>query len=150
MPPRAKILLVDDDLDLTTTLRVVLESADYEVVTANGLDTGLAAADKERPDLILLDIMMPEATEGFHFVWRLRKREEEYFAQVPIVVLSAIHRRTDLRFYPDDGDGTYQAGEFLPIQEFLDKPVEPDRLIDLVAKVLGRGRPTERETSLIP
>jgi len=130
------ILVVDDDRDLVTTLRMVLEGAGYRVVSAPDAVQGMATAADERPDLILLDIMMPNATEGFHFVWKLRRREEPYFQKVPIVVLSAIHETTDLRFYPDSGDGTYRAGEFLPIQDFVDKPLDPARLLERIGRVL--------------
>jgi CheY-like chemotaxis protein len=130
------ILVVDDDRDLVATLRMVLEGAGYRVVSAPDAVQGMAAAADERPDLILLDIMMPNATEGFHFVWKLRRREEPYFQKVPIVVLSAIHETTDLRFYPDSGDGTYRAGEFLPIQDFVDKPLDPARLLERIGRVL--------------
>ena len=131
------ILVVDDDRDLVATLRLVLEGAGYRVVSAPDAVQGMATAADERPDLILLDIMMPNATEGFHFVWKLRRREELYFQKVPIVVLSAIHETTDLRFYPDSGDGTYRAGEFLPIQDFVDKPLDPARLLERIARVLA-------------
>jgi CheY-like chemotaxis protein len=94
----------------------------------------------EKPDLILLDVMMPSATEGFHFVWKLRNLEGEYFRTVPVIVLTAIHERTELRFYPDSSDGTYRAGEYLPVQDFLDKPVEPSRLLACVDKVLSASR----------
>jgi CheY-like chemotaxis protein len=137
MSEPAKILMVDDDRDLVTTLRVVLEQGGYRVVSAPDAEQGMARAEGERPDLILLDIMMPNATEGFHFVWRLRRREEPYFQKVPIVVLSAIHEKTDIRFYPDTGDGTYRAGEFLPVQDFLDKPVDPAQLLERIGRVLA-------------
>jgi CheY-like chemotaxis protein len=131
------ILVVDDDRDLVATLRMVLEGAGYRVVSAPDPVQGIATAADERPDLILLDIMMPNATEGFHFVWKLRRREEPYFQKVPIVVLSGIHETTDLRFYPDSGDGTYRAGEFLPIQDFMDKPLDPARLLERIGRVLA-------------
>ena len=137
MSERAKILMVDDDRDLVTTLRMVLEQAGYRVVSAPDAEQGMARAEGERPDLILLDIMMPNATEGFHFVWKLRRRTEAYFQKVPVVVLSAIHSTTDLRFYPDSGDGTYRAGEFLPVQDFVDKPVDPTQLLERIGRALA-------------
>ena len=136
MSEPATILVVDDDSDLVTTLKVVLEGAGYRVISAPNAEQGMTRAEGERPTLILLDIMMPNATEGFHFVWRLRRHEEQYFQKVPIVVLSAIHETTDLRFYPDSGDGTYRAGEFLPIQDFVDKPLDPARLLERIGRVL--------------
>ena len=137
MSTQKKLLIVDDDRDLVATLRVVLETQGFGVVAAHDLESGLAALERERPALVLLDVMMPDATEGFHFVWRLRRREEEYFRQVPIIMLTAIHEKTDLRFYPDSGDGTYEAGEFLPVQDFVDKPVEPAVLVARIARLLG-------------
>jgi CheY-like chemotaxis protein len=137
MSTKPKILVVDDDRDLVVTLRLLLERAGYAVVDASGPGEGLEKVERERPELILLDVMMPDATEGFHFVWKLRHREEPYFHDVPIVMLTAIHGKTDLRFYPDSGDGTYAPGEYLPVQEFLDKPIDPRELLDRVAKVLA-------------
>jgi len=137
MSEPAKILMVDDDRDLVTTLRMVLEQAGYRVVSAPDAEQGMVQAEAERPDLILLDIMMPNATEGFHFVWKLRRRTEAYFQKVPVVVLSAIHSTTDLRFYPDSGDGTYRAGEFLPVQDFVDKPVDPTQLLERIGRALA-------------
>jgi two-component system, OmpR family, response regulator len=135
-----KILVVDDDRDLRDILQIVLDDAGYEVVSAGSGPEGMEVADRERPDLILLDVMMPEGTEGFHVVWNLRNRPEPYFHDVPIVILTAIHQRTPLRFYPDAGDGTYEAGEYLPVQGFVDKPIEPEALLTEVARVLATGR----------
>jgi len=56
---------------------------------------------------------------------------------VPIVVLTAIHSTTRLRFYPEESDGTYGPGEFLPVQGFLDKPSEPAALLGKVRQVLA-------------
>ena len=137
---KVKILTVDDDRDLVEALRIVLESGGYEVVAALDADTGLEKVRSERPDLVLLDVMMPNATEGFHFVWKLRDLEGEYFRAVPVIVLTAIHERTELRFYPDSGDGTYKAGEYLPVQDFVDKPVDPKDLLERVERVLSASR----------
>ena len=137
MSAKRKILVVDDDRDLVATLRLLLERAGYVVVDAPGPGAGMEVLERERPDLILLDVMMPDATEGFHFVWKLRRRGEPYHRDVPIIMLTAIHGTTDLRFYPDSGDGTYGPGEYLPVQEFLDKPVDPRELLERVARVLA-------------
>jgi CheY-like chemotaxis protein len=137
---KAKILTVDDDRDLVEALRIVLESGGYEVVAAYDAETGLGKVRSEKPDVVLLDVMMPSATEGFHFVWKLRNLEGEYFRSVPVIVLTAIHEKTELRFYPDSGDGTYKAGEYLPVQDFVDKPVEPKDLLERVERVLSTSR----------
>lgn len=136
MKKKAKILLVDDDQDLVAALRIVLEGAGYQVLTAYDAHEGRTRLDEDRPDLVVLDVMMPDATEGFHFVWQLRRQDDKYFRTVPIIILTAIHDRTELRFYPDAGDGTYEAGEYLPVQDFVDKPVDPDRLVERVDRAL--------------
>ena len=140
MADRTKILLVDDDQDLVHVLTVYLEGRGYEVVSAHDARRGLEAVEEERPDLIVLDVMMPEATEGFHVVWNLRNQPEAYFQHVPIIMLTAIHERTTLRFYPDSRDGTYQAGEYLPVQGFVDKPIDPKALVEEVEKILAISR----------
>lgn len=87
MSDGAKILIVDDDKDLVAAFRVALESKGYQVTSAYDLPSGLEATSAQRPDCIVLDIMMPHATEGFHFVWRLRQQREAYFQNVPVIVL---------------------------------------------------------------
>lgn len=136
MTKREKLLLVDDDIDLVATLRLILEKNGYTVVAAHDADSGLAKAVAERPDLILLDVMMPSATEGFRFIWKLRERGEPYFQSVPVIMLTAIQERTGLRFYPETSDGPFKAGERVPVQDFLDKPIDPAQLLERVQAVL--------------
>lgn len=136
MAKTAKVLVVDDDPDIVETLRLVLESANYEVETAVSPQKAFEALERFAPDVILLDVMMPDGTEGFHFVWKLRNEYPPELAQTPIVILSAIHETTKLRFYPDQTDGTYTPGEFLPVQGFIDKPAEPAALLKRIEQVL--------------
>jgi len=136
MAKEAKILVVEDDPDIIESVRLVLESAGYEVDSATSVPEALEKVEEVKPDLVLLDIMMPDGTEGFHFVWKLRNQYPEPVNKTPILVLSALHSTTTLRFYPDESDGTYEPGEFLPVQGFIDKPVEPHVLLDEIAKVL--------------
>ena len=131
-----KILIVDDDADIVESVRLVLESRSYQVFSAPNGAEAMEKVRKEHPDLIILDIMMPKGTEGFHFVWNLRNDASTGCQDVPILVLSAIHDTTSLRFYPDQYDGTYAPGEFLPVQDFLDKPVEPQELLQRVESLL--------------
>ena len=136
MAKREKLLLVDDDVDLVDALRLVLENNGYTVVVAHDAESGLTKADAERPDLILLDVMMPDSTEGFGYIWKLRQRGEPYFQNVPIIMLTAIQERTGLLFYPESAAGTFKAGERVPVQAFLDKPIDPARLLKSVQEVL--------------
>jgi len=133
---KAKIMVVDDDQDMVDVIRLVLESADYEVASAYNVEQAFEVLESFRPDLILLDVMMPEGTEGFHFVWKLRNTYPPELAQTPIIILSAIHGTTRLRFYPEQTDGTYKPGEFLPVQGFIDKPADPHNLLEKIEQVL--------------
>ncbi len=132
-----RILVVDDDADIVESLKMVLGSSDYDVVTAATISDGFSQVQSGQPDLILLDIMMPHGTEGFHFVWKLRSQYPDPIKDTPILVLTAIHSTTELRFYPDQSDGTYEPGEFLPVQGFIDKPVEPSELLQRISDLLG-------------
>jgi CheY-like chemotaxis protein len=138
MAEPAKILVVDDDPDIVESSRLVLESANYQVLTAGSPEEAWEQVTANKPDLILLDIMMPDRTEGFQFVWKLRSQGPEDVRDVPIIVISAIHETTDLRFYPDQSDGTYKPGEFLPVQGFIDKPLEPKALLAKIAELVGK------------
>jgi len=133
---QAKIMVVDDDPDVVEILRLVLETAGYQVASANSAPQGLDKVKEFCPNLVLLDVMMPDGTEGFQFVWKLRNEFPPELADTPIIVLSAIHETTKLRFYPDQSDGTYRSGEFLPVQGFIDKPAEPEMLLKRIEQVL--------------
>jgi CheY-like chemotaxis protein len=133
----SKILLVEDDADTLEALRVLFEHEGYQVVTAADADSGFEAAQAERPDLIVLDIMMPAGTEGFHLVWRLRLKGDEGARDVPIIVVSAVHETMPFKFYPDQTGPVYDSYEYLPVQVFLDKPIQPSRLLSEVERLLA-------------
>jgi twitching motility two-component system response regulator PilH len=132
----AKILIVEDDQDTADTLKLVLEREGYEIVHALDAADGLAKARAERPNLVLLDVMMPTGVEGFHFVWDLRKEPDEALRETPILIMTAIHQTTKLRFYPEQSDGQYESYEYLPVQGFLDKPLNFDTLLEQVQLAL--------------
>ncbi len=130
---KKSILLVDDDADVRLSLRLPLEAAGYEVKEATNPTEGLASMKKEKPDLLILDVMMDSATAGFQFALDLKsedpKSELKAFKDIPIIMLTAIHDTTSLRFSPDQ--------DYLPVEVFLEKPVEPDVLLATVKKQLG-------------
>lgn len=134
------ILIVEDDLDVVESLKLILEGKGFNVIHALDKESGLELARDAKPDLIILDIMMPSGTEGFHFVWALRKEPDKAVRDIPIIVISSIHHTTELRFYPHQRDAVYEPGEYLPVQAFLDKPVDPDDLLRTLSNVLGDKR----------
>jgi CheY-like chemotaxis protein len=124
----AKILIIDDDPDIVLAVRMSLEEAGHSVIDALGGKEGLELIKAERPDLVILDVMMETHTEGFQLALKLRNPDpsSEYaeFSKIPILMLTAIHSTTPLRFEPDI--------DYLPVELFVDKPIDPD---DLVRKV---------------
>jgi two-component system alkaline phosphatase synthesis response regulator PhoP len=116
MPQRPKILLVDDDVDLVTVMRGALESKAYEVIVAYNGQEGLEKAKKEKPDLVVLDILMPVA-DGFIFADQFRK--DPSLAKTPVLALTSFSESLGQPF-PFD------------VSEYIMKPIKPR---DLVAKV---------------
>lgn len=133
-----KILIVEDDPDQVDALTLVLEKSGYTVVSAPNAEQGLGLVRQERPDLVLLDVMMPAGTEGFHFVWTLRKDSDTALRDTPIIVTTAIHDTSPLKLYPDQTDSTYGEYEYLPVQGFFDKPVDPVKLIAELQRLLSK------------
>jgi CheY-like chemotaxis protein len=131
-----KILIVDDDPDIVDSIKIVLEQEGYATASAASSEEGLEKVRSERPDLIVLDVMMPEGTEGFHFVWALRKDADATLRDLPIIMLTSVHQTGPERFYPEQTDGTYEPHEYLPVQAFLDKPVPLEKLIAEVKRLL--------------
>jgi CheY-like chemotaxis protein len=136
----ARILIIEDDPDVVAATRSLLERRGYRVTAATDAPEGRRRVEEDRPHLILLDVMLPRGTEGFHFVWSLRNHPDPVLRETPVVVMSAIHRTTDLRLYPEIADQEYAPGEFLPVQAFLDKPFVVSELVRVVERVLAGQR----------
>jgi CheY-like chemotaxis protein len=122
------ILVIDDDIDLVEIIRVTLENEGYEVIDAQSGERGKALARDANPDLILLDVMMGKVDEGFQVAYELRG--DDLTRGIPILMLTAVVDQTGFSFDPA------KDREFLPVDEFLEKPVSPRKLVDLVRKHL--------------
>jgi CheY-like chemotaxis protein len=129
---QGRILIIDDDPDITEAMTVVLENKGYAVTSAADGSAGLAQIQAERPDLIILDVMMRTSQEGFE-VSRQLKGSAEY-RDIPILMLTAVKDKTGLDFKSTAGDDAW-----LPVEEFLDKPVKPDVLLEKVASLLSKS-----------
>lgn len=131
---KGKILIVDDDPDIALATRLCLESAGYEVFEAHNSVTGLEIIQNNRPDLIVLDVMMDSTTEGFQMALTLRspdpKSAYRVYSDIPIIMQTSIHSTTPVRFAPDQ--------DYLPVDKFMDKPVEPEELLKVVAELLKK------------
>jgi two-component system alkaline phosphatase synthesis response regulator PhoP len=129
----AKILVIDDDPDTVLAVRMSLEGAGHKITHAPSGEEGLEALRKERPDLIILDVMMETQTEGFQLALKLHSpdpaSEFAQYSDIPILMLTAIHSTTPLRFEPDI--------DYLPVELFVDKPIDPEDLARKVDWVLS-------------
>jgi CheY-like chemotaxis protein len=127
----AKILIVDDDLDLTKALKTTLESEQYSVVTAADRTEGMEKVKIEEPDLIILDVMMSTWEDGFEMARVLKKNPQ--FKDISILMMTAVKDKTGIDFKSTAGDPTW-----CPVDGFLDKPVDFDVLLAEVRKLLQK------------
>ena len=126
----AKILIVDDDPDFATMMKVALEGDNHVVDMAPGRAEGMEKLKAAKPDLLILDVMMAGWSDGFEMARELRKNPE--FKDMPIVMLTGVEERTGIGFKSTAGDP-----EWLPVDAFLDKPVEPKVLLAEVRRLLS-------------
>ena len=127
----AKILIVDDDLDFTKALQTTLESQRYTVLTAADKMEGMGKIKAEKPDLLILDVMMSTWQDGFEMARELKKDPE--FKDILILMLTGVKERSGIEFKSTAGDPTW-----CPVDGFLDKPVESDILLAEVEKLLSQ------------
>lgn len=131
-----KILIIDDNPDVVESMTIVLEAEGFEVVSASNGTEGLAKVKTERPSLIILDVMMDTETEGIHVAYTIRSTdpasEWKDFAKTPILMVTSIHDTMDYRL--DEAKGS----EWLPVDQFIDKPVQPRELVKRVREALAK------------
>lgn len=132
----AKILIVDDDPDIVEALKMTLEANHYKVFTAANGTEGLKQVKAVNPDLIILDVMMDTITEGFQVSYQLRnpypKSEYAAYSKIPILILTAIVEKKHMKF------STKTDGDFLPVDDFVEKPIRPQVLLEKVKKLLAK------------
>jgi DNA-binding response OmpR family regulator len=130
-----KVLLIDDDKDLVQSLEQVIKMNNYDVSVAYSGSEGLKKVLSEKPDLVILDVMMENDTAGFEAAYQIRSalptsRYKE-MKNVPIIMLTAITQVTNSRFSLNDSDNYLPA-----INDFLTKPVKVNDLLDKVKKFI--------------
>ncbi|MBF0407984.1 MAG: response regulator [Candidatus Riflebacteria bacterium] len=120
----AKILLVDDDVDFIEINRDLLESEGHKIIYAYNPDDGMKLLRSEKPDLIILDVMMQEPDDGFAMAQKIKKEK----INIPILLLTSISKITGLNFEKDE--------KMLPVKEILEKPVSREKLLESVKNCL--------------
>lgn len=126
---QGKILIIDDDPDITEAMRVVLENRGYSVNSAPDSQIGMEKVKADRPNLIILDVMMGSSQEGFVMSRELKGSDDT--RDIPILMLTAVKNKTGMDFKTEAGDDAW-----LPVEAFLDKPVKPDVLLQKVEELL--------------
>jgi len=125
-PPRGRrVLLVDDDSEIIESMRTVLESKGYEILVARDGNQGLLMAERENPDLVVLDMMMPKRS-GFLVLERLRRSHP---VPMRVIMITA-----------NEGSRHKAYAEMLGVDDYIRKPFAMDRLLASVQRLLGAAR----------
>lgn len=129
---QGRILIIDDDPDITEAVRIILENEGHEVFNAQDSDEGIDRLKEAKPDLIILDVMMRTSQEGFELSRELKSNVQ--YQDIPILMLTAVKQKTGIDFKSAAGDASW-----LPVEEYLDKPVKPSVLLEKVDDLLRRS-----------
>jgi len=132
MPKQTKILVIDDDKDVHTVVKKILEPKSYEVISAYDGFEGLQKVVEERPDLIILDVIMP-GKHGFDVCHELKTDEKyHFFSNIPVLMLTV---------YPEDREKMHlsmREGMMMEAEDYLQKPVDPQELVKRVEDLLKK------------
>jgi len=124
-----KILLVDDDVEFCEATKLLLESRAYDVVLAHDGKEGLEKVRAEKPDLVILDVMMPEMN-GYDVCVVLKADQE--LKKIPVILLTAVDQALFKTTY------TRVMGLITEADDYIAKPVEPAELVKRVEDLLGK------------
>ncbi len=116
-----KVLIVDDDFEIVESIRYALEGESLTVVVARDGNQGLALAERENPDLMILDMMMPKRS-GFLVLEKLRRGRDE---PLPVIMITG-----------NEGSRHKAYAELLGVNEYLRKPFAMEKLIEAVHRLL--------------
>jgi CheY-like chemotaxis protein len=136
MGENLKIVMIDDNADFLFTMETFLQRNGFEVHTADDGQTGIDLIRKERPDVILLDIMMETLFSGFEVCKQVRADED--LQHVPIIGISAMGGELDINYsqWPDY--------EYFRPDSFLDKPIDKQRLLQIIPEVIQKAKKRKR------
>jgi CheY-like chemotaxis protein len=125
-----KVLIIDDDVDIVEAEKLLLENRGYNVISAFDGKEGYRKIKEEKPDIIILDVMMATPDEGFQITRKIRNDPE--VSALPIVMVTSVGKVTGFKYDPD------RDRELLPVDEYLEKPIKPDELIGAVERALSQ------------
>ena len=126
-----KILIVDDDSDILESLTVILKCRGYQAITARDGIEGVASLKAEKPDVMILYLLMPKM-DGFAVLKELRDPKWSEFRDTPILILTSVREEASRRRYE------LETGQELGADDYVEKPVSPDILLERVARLIKR------------
>ena len=127
------ILLVDDDPDIQDAMSIVLESEGYNVVIANNGIECFERLAEVKPDLIILDLLMPKM-DGFAVFRELRNERWSKYLDVPILILTSVREEASRRRYE------LETGQELNANDYIEKPLSPEVLLTSVRKLFAKNK----------
>jgi two-component system alkaline phosphatase synthesis response regulator PhoP len=133
------LLMIDDDPDFVAGIKSILEGANYNVEVAYNPKDGFESLERNRPDLLLLDIMMGRGAEGIMIARKLRKDPE--LREIPVLIITGIREQIAFLF---PGEPVHPG--FVPVDELVEKPVEPDFLLERVSALLKAAEERKERT----
>jgi Rrf2 family protein len=125
------ILIVDDDKDLIRSIQVILESQDFAVISAHNKTEGLKKLKEEKPDLLVLDVMMDTNLEGYNMLHELKKEQE--YKSLPVILLTGMLDELGVNLVAGVEDE-----ELFPNVRFQDKPVDPLLLMEIIREMIQK------------
>ena len=136
MGENLKIVMIDDNTDFLFTMETFLQRNGFEVQTADDGQKGIELIKKERPDVILLDIMMETLFSGFEVCKQVRADEDLRY--IPIIGISAMGDELDINYsqWPDY--------EYFRPDNFMEKPVDKQRLLQLIPELIQKAQKRKR------
>jgi DNA-binding response OmpR family regulator len=130
-----KILAIDDDPDILEALTMILKSRGYQVVTARDGVEGLANLKAEKPDLMILDLLMPKM-DGFAVCKELQDPRWSKYRDIPILILTSVREEASRRRYE------LETGLELDVDDYIEKPFSPDILLGRVENLIKKKAKT--------
>jgi two-component system, OmpR family, phosphate regulon response regulator PhoB len=126
MSEKKKILIVEDQADIRTLIRMTLQLGETEIHEAENGDTGWALLNELRPDLVVLDVMMPGGLDGYQMCKKIKS--DGALRDIPVILLTARGQMAD-----------FEAGRQAGANAYLTKPFSPLELIETVEALLNHG-----------
>lgn len=133
MDQNAKILVVDDDPDIRTVLTALLEARGYQVITASDGKEGLATLKAEKPELMILDLLMSEM-DGYAVCKELTDPRWAKYAHIPILVLTSVREDASRRRYE------LETGMAMNVDDYIEKPINPPVVLERVERLLKKSK----------